>query len=66
MLNILCALLGHHRSKRHRKPAAGIWTSQCTLCRTRMERIGPRQWLPVADLPNRSQTATPTMSATAD
>ena len=66
MLNILCGLVGHHRSKRHRKPAAGVWTSQCALCRTRMERIGPGQWLPVADLANPGAQSQSRMPAAAD
>ena len=66
MLNILCALVGHHRSKRHRKPAAGIWTSQCTLCRTRMERIGPGQWLPIVDIDNRGRSPNSKLTTTSD
>jgi hypothetical protein len=66
MLNIVCALLGHHRSKRHRKPAAGIWMSQCSICRTRMERIGPGQWLPVAKLPNLGRRPAHKAATTAD
>lgn len=66
MFNIICALLGHHRSKRHRKPARGIWTSQCSLCRTRLERIGPGQWRPVADHASRGSALNPNRAATAD
>jgi hypothetical protein len=53
MLNIICGLFGHRRSKWHRKPAAGIWTSKCWICRTPMERVGPGQWRPISELGNR-------------
>ena len=66
MLNIVCALMGHHRSKRHRKPAAGIWMSRCYFCRTEMERIGPSTWRPVTKRPTLGQHPSPKAAATAD
>jgi hypothetical protein len=48
MLNI-CNLIGHRRSKRWARPAAGTWTSECKRCGTRLERIGPGRWLAIAD-----------------
>ena len=50
MLNILCTLVGHHRSRRLARPAAGTWRSECYLCGTTMERIGPGQWRPISEL----------------
>lgn len=65
MLNI-CNLIGHRRSKRQARPAAGTWTSECQRCGTRLERIGPRQWLPIADLRGSHRLATWNATASAD
>jgi hypothetical protein len=51
MLNILCNLVGHHRSRRLARPAADTWKSQCHLCGTPMQRISPGYWLPISELP---------------
>ena len=51
MLKILCKLVGHHRSRRHARPAAGTWRSECHLCGTPMQRISPGHWQPVSELP---------------
>ena len=59
MFHIVCAVVSHHRSKWHRRPAAGNWTSQCTVCGTQMERVGPGMWLPVADLPDGARRTRP-------
>jgi len=66
MLNFVCALMGHHRSKRHRKPAAGIWTSRCYFCRTEMERIGPGQWRPVSKRPSLGRQPSAKIATAAD
>jgi hypothetical protein len=52
MLKLLCALVGHHRSRRRARPASGTWKSHCHLCGTRMQRISPGHWLPVSELPS--------------
>jgi hypothetical protein len=57
MLNILCSLLGHHRSRRHLRPTGGTWQSECILCGTRMQRIGPQHWVPITELPEKGAGA---------
>ncbi len=57
MLNILCSLIGHHRSRKHLRPTAGTWQSECTFCGTRLQRIGPQHWVPVAELPEKGASA---------
>jgi hypothetical protein len=57
MLNFLCSLIGHHRSRKRLRPTAGTWQSECILCGTRMQRIGPQHWVPVAELPEKGANA---------
>lgn len=57
MLNLVCSLVGHHRSRRRARPAAGTWISKCHLCGTRMQRISPGHWLPVSELPEFTASA---------
>lgn len=51
MANILCNLLGHRRSRRRVRPAAGTWRSECHLCGTRLQRLSRGRWLAISDLP---------------
>jgi hypothetical protein len=57
MLNFLCSLLGHHRSRRHLRPTGGTWQSECILCGTRMQRIGHKHWVPLSELPEKGAGA---------
>jgi hypothetical protein len=47
MMNFVCDLLGHRRSRRLARPYAGTWRSRCVLCGERLERAGPKNWRPV-------------------
>jgi hypothetical protein len=66
MSNIVCSLLGHHRSARHARPSSGVWKSKCHLCGTRMERIAPGRWLAVADVPKLGARSGPSVPAPLD
>jgi len=57
MLNFLCSLIGHHRSRRDLRPTNGTWQSNCALCGTRMQRIGPQHWVPLSELPENGTSA---------
>ncbi len=57
MLNILCSLLGHHRGRRHMRATGGTWQSECVLCGTQMQRIGPKNWVPLSELPEKGAGA---------
>lgn len=56
-LNFLCSLLGHRRSRRGIRPMSGTWQSECILCGTRMQRIGPKHWVPLSELPEKGASA---------
>lgn len=57
MLNFLCRLVGHHRSRRYLRPRNGTWQSECMLCGTTMQRVGPQHWVPLSELPEKGAGA---------
>jgi len=58
MLNFLCSLIGHHRSRRYLRPAGGTWQSECIVCGTTMQRVAPQNWVPLAELPENGASTT--------
>ena len=40
-----CELAGHRRSRAKARRRGYAWVSECTLCGTPLERVGPKFWV---------------------
>jgi cellulase/cellobiase CelA1 len=45
MLQSICRVLGHQRSKRKARALATTWSSECRICGQRIVRIKRRRWI---------------------
>jgi hypothetical protein len=45
MLELLCKLFGHRRSKKDARRVGVIWQSRCVLCHEPLVRLAPGQWV---------------------
>lgn len=50
MIEILCMMFGHSRSRRGARFVAGTWRSDCRLCETPLIRLRHGQWIPTTHL----------------
>ncbi len=45
MLNFVCRLIGHRRSKKLARRSQETWESRCWCCGVAMIRVKPGQWV---------------------
>src|SRR4028119_2174355 len=54
MMQSICRVLGHKRSKSKARPLATTWSSECLICRRRIVRIKRGVWILTSEMHQRA------------